>query len=215
MRSADSREAHIFVNIPTARRFTKVNAARMDEERAIQLCLKHRDPIGFEFLVNKYRREAFFHAFSLLGNNEDALDACQDAFARAFAAIPRLEALTQFYPWFYRILRNHCLNMLERRETSDRYRQSRTLEAGNSSPSPEAGPRATLEQAEGRWRVREALDRLRPEYREILTLKYLQDCSYERIARLLGIPRGTVMSRLYHARLALRETCAADPALNP
>jgi hypothetical protein len=54
----------------------------MDEQRAIQLCLKHRDPIGFEFLVRKYRREAFVHARALLGNEQDALDACQDAFLK-------------------------------------------------------------------------------------------------------------------------------------
>ena len=45
----------------------------MDEQRAIQLCVTHRDPVGFEFLVQKYRREAFFHAFALLGNQQDAL----------------------------------------------------------------------------------------------------------------------------------------------
>jgi DNA-directed RNA polymerase specialized sigma24 family protein len=62
----------------------------MDEQRAIQLCVKHRDPVGFEFLVQKYRREAFFHAFALMGNQEDALDACQDSFAKAFTTIPGL-----------------------------------------------------------------------------------------------------------------------------
>jgi RNA polymerase sigma-70 factor (ECF subfamily) len=175
----------------------------MDEQHAIQLCVKHRDPVGFEFLVEKYRREAFGHAFALLGNQEDALDACQDSFARAFAAIPSLRDLPQFYPWFYCILRNRCLNQLARRQTSDRYREAQqhaTVQASN-----DVTPGHLLEQQEEQQRVQRVLKALKPEHREILVMKYVQEHPYDEIAALLGIPRGTVMSRLYHARLALRE----------
>lgn len=175
----------------------------MDEQRAIQLCVKHRDPVGFGFLVQKYRREAFAHAFALLGNQDDALDACQDSFARAFSSIPRLQELPQFYPWFYRILRNRCLNLIARRQTSDRYREAQRQEADETLEA--ATPGHVLEQREEREQVQRALALLKPEHREILAMKYVQDLRYEEIAGLLGIPRGTVMSRLYHARLALRE----------
>lgn len=175
----------------------------MDEQQAIQLCVKHRDPVGFEFLVEKYRREAFGHAFALLGNQEDALDACQDSFARAFAAIPGLRDLPQFYPWFYCILRNRCLNQLARRQTSDRYREAQQHETTQAMDA--VTPDNLLEQLEDQQRVQRALEALKPEHREILLLKYVQEHRYEEIAALLGIPRGTVMSRLYHARLALRE----------
>lgn len=175
----------------------------MDEQRAIQLCVKHRDPVGFEFLVQQYRREAFGHAFALLGNQDDALDACQDSFARAFASIPRMQELPQFYPWFYRILRNRCLNLIARRRTSDRYREAQRQEADEALEA--ATPGNLLEQREDRERVQQALDGLKPEHREILVMKYVQEHRYEEIAGILGIPRGTVMSRLYHARLALRE----------
>jgi RNA polymerase sigma-70 factor, ECF subfamily len=175
----------------------------MDEQRAIQLCVKHRDPVGFEFLVQKYRREAFSHAFALLGNQEDALDACQDSFARAFSAIPRLRELPQFYPWFYCILRNRCLNLLSRRQTSDRYRDSEQHDASRAVDAE--NPESLLEQREEQQRVRRALESVKPEHREILVMKYMQEHRYEEIAAILGIPRGTVMSRLYHARTALRE----------
>ena len=175
----------------------------MDEQRAIQLCVKHRDPVGFEFLVQKYRREAFFHALALLGNQDDALDACQDSFAKAFAAIPRLRELPQFYPWFYCILRNRCLNVLARRQTSDRYRQAEQHEAASAANNEHPGQ--LLESREERERVQQAMESLTPEHREILVMKYMQEHRYEEIAALLGIPRGTVMSRLYHARTALRE----------
>jgi RNA polymerase sigma-70 factor, ECF subfamily len=174
----------------------------MDEQHAIRLCVMHKDPAGFEFLVQKYRREAFFHARALLGNQEDALDACQDSFAKAFTAIPGLRELPQFYPWFYRILRNRCLNLLARRKTSDRYREAQEQDAtlGTSAMTP----RHDLEQQEDRQQVQRAMESLEPEHREILILKYVQEKRYEEIAGMLGIPRGTVMSRLYHARLALR-----------
>ena len=175
----------------------------MDEQRAIQLCVKHRDPVGFEFLVQKYRREAFFHAFALLGNQEDALDACQDSFAKAFAAIPRLPKLPQFYPWFYCILRHRCFNLLARRRTSDRYREAQEHDAAVAVDA--VTPASLLVQREEQQRVRRALDSLKPEHREILVLKYFQEHHYDEIAILLGIPRGTVMSRLYHARTALRQ----------
>lgn len=112
----------------------------MDEQRAIELCVKHRDPVGFEFLVQKYRRETYRHAFALLGNTEDALDVCQESFAKAFSTIPRLRELREFYLWFYCILRNRCFNLIARRQTFKRYR---AVEQQNSG---EATDTATLAQ---------------------------------------------------------------------
>jgi RNA polymerase sigma-70 factor (ECF subfamily) len=175
----------------------------MTEERAIELCVKHRDPAGFEFLVQKYRREAFMHAYGILGNQEDALDACQDAFARAFVAIPALPELPAFYPWLYSILRNRCLNLLARKEVSDRFRER---EEGDPAFGIDPNdPASLVQRGEDRESVRIALEGLEAGHREILTLKYILGHPYEQIAGLLDIPRGTVMSRLYHARLAFRK----------
>jgi len=182
----------------------------MDEKRAIQLCLKYRDPAGFEYLVKQYRREAFQHAYALLGNTEDAADACQDSFLKAFAALPQLGQLTGFYPWFYRILRNSCLNMLGRRHTISSYRHTK-IERGPAEDAWEmVDPRELMERKEEAREVWEVLKRLKPEFREILSMKYMQGLSYEEISALLNIPRGTVMSRLYLARKSFREAMLAD-----
>lgn len=173
----------------------------MTEARAITLCLRHRDPAGFEFLVRQYRREAFLHAAALLGNAPEAEDACQECFLKAYRAMPGLTALDRFYPWFYRILRNHCLNVLDRRRTRDRHTQTA---ADQCSPAPPARAYAGLVAEETRQTTMEALQRLEPGDREILAMKYFQDLHYAEIATRLGIPRGTVMSRLYHARRAFR-----------
>jgi RNA polymerase sigma-70 factor, ECF subfamily len=175
----------------------------MDERSAIHLCLKHRDPVGFDFLARKYRREAYVHAAALLDNEQDALDACQDAFARAFRAMPQLSSLEQFYPWFYCILRNRCFNLIARRQTTERYREVAQQDAESAGET--SSPSQSLEQQEEREQIRAALTLLSPEHREVLAMKYWEERTYEQIAGLLGIPRGTVMSRLFHARIALRD----------
>jgi RNA polymerase sigma-70 factor (ECF subfamily) len=171
----------------------------MNEKRAIELCVHNQDPLGFEYLVKKYRKEALYHAVSMMGNYEDAADACQESFSRAFSAIPRLDRLNFFYPWFYRILRNCCLNMLSRKKT-----------AGESNWIEEtvlcfhANPQSDLEKDEDKRKIWQIIQQLKPEFREILMLKYAGEKNYQEISIILGIPRGTVMSRLYHARMAFK-----------
>jgi RNA polymerase sigma factor (sigma-70 family) len=119
----------------------------MTEEKAIHLCLKHHDPSGFEFLVRQFRREAFYHAQAWLPNESDAADAVQESFAAAFAAMPRLTQLDRFYPWFYRILRNRCLNFLARERVRNRYREEQLQVAGEGDSKvelDESGSRSRL-----------------------------------------------------------------------
>ena len=174
----------------------------MDEPSAIRLCLRHGDPAGFEYLADRYRRDAYRHALLLLGNPEDAADICQEAFSRAFVAIRKLARLERFYPWFYQILRNCGLNLLARRKTTSQYRRHHR---GETAPAAEPLPSFLLEQAEDKRRVWQVLQSLKPSFREILIMKYVDDASYQVISQNLDIPRGTVMSRLYHARGAFRD----------
>lgn len=182
--------------------FIEERYLRMNESQAIEMCLSTRDPIGFEYLVDQYKREAYYHALSFTNNREDAADACQDAFRKAFAAMPRLKSLDHFYPWFYRILKNHCINMSARKKTATNYRQAnidaKDLQPQSVSPSDELLANERLDS------VRTVIETLKPEFKEILTLKYFGEKSYDEISELLEIPRGTVMSRLYHARSAFR-----------
>ena len=172
------------------------------KKRAIELCVCHQDPLGFEFLVKKYRKEALYHAVSMMGNYEDAADACQESFSRAFSAIPLLNQLDFFYPWFYRILRNCCLNMLSRKKTAGGSGKNNWEEV--TDICIQANPETKLEKEEDKRKIWETIQQLKPGFREILMLKYAGDNNYEEISKILGIPRGTVMSRLYHARMAFK-----------
>jgi RNA polymerase sigma-70 factor, ECF subfamily len=145
----------------------------MDEQTAIDLCLRHRDPAGFEQLVRMFRREAYMHAIAFLGNEQDAADACQDSFARAFAAMPKLQTLQKFYPWFYTILRNCCLNQIARRKTAAEY-QARTQQEEAEQSSGELSPALLLERNEEQQAVWQTLAALEANDREILALKHIQ-----------------------------------------
>jgi len=175
----------------------------MNEEQAITLCLQHRDPIGFEYLVNRYRREAYFHALAFMKNREEAADACQESFSRAYSSMPGLQRLDRFYPWFYTILKHCCLNMLRKNRTAERHaEESRDFGFDDVFRT---SPDQNLETSQEKERVHRCLSHLKFEFREILMLKYAEDMDYQGIAELLNIPRGTVMSRLYHARKAFHQ----------
>ena len=169
----------------------------MNEASAIRLCLASGDPRGFEFLVKQYGREAYFHALGFVGDSSTAEDMCQESFAKAYANIPRLKTLGAFYPWFYIILRNTCFNHL--RSLKPQAPDHELLDFSTD-------PISLVQGGDEREIVWETLGCLKPEFREILIFKHLQDKSYADISNILQIPRGTVMSRLYHARKAFRIT---------
>jgi len=154
-------------------------------------------------LVRAYMQPAYYSALALVGSHDDALDLSQQAFIRAWGAIRRFERGRSFFTWYYRILRNLCMNRLR-----DRAAQAmpfshcvQVQEAASTADDPSV----CTERSMLRERVRSALDRLRPEEREIVVLRDLEGYSYAEIAELLECPQGTVMSRLYYARKHLKD----------
>ena len=167
----------------------------MNDIDAIKKCQMGKTE-SFSFLIKKYQKEAYSHAITILGNPDDALDAVQDAFLDAFRALEKFNITKRFYPWLYTILRNRCYKILasRNRETTIETDQLQIL----------ASPKEKTFRLEVSL-VEQALVELSPQDREILTLKHLDGLSYDELARRLDIPVGTVMSRLYYARLRFRE----------
>ncbi len=149
--------------------------------------------------------DAYLIALGFARNSDDARDLSQDAFVRAYQARAQFDEGRPFYPWFYRILRNRCLNFVsrEKKKTESLYYAD--------SPDRErfaSGGISALEHLEKDERARllhAAIDRLSFDHKEIIMMKNFKGCTYEEIADALNIPIGTVMSRLYYARKMLRD----------
>jgi len=165
------------------------------------------DTEAFGTLVEKYMRRAYYIALGMSGSHEDALDLSQEAFVRAFRARKSLDPERPFYAWLYQIVRRLCFNNTrDRRTRTERLREARPWLVDRSVARHSGlDPARALEREEARARVRRGIELLPERLREVLVLKEFEGLRYREIADLVGIPIGTVMSRLYTARRKLAE----------
>jgi len=157
-------------------------------------------------LVEKYKKRAFYIALGMVGNKDEAYDISQDAFIRVFKSAEKFNQEQRFFPWFYSIITNLCRDCLLRRRT----KESREVDIDDNEYLlvADSNPEAQVIRDEEAKNVRSALMKLDFEDREIIMLKHFKDHSYDEIAHLLKIPKGTVMSRLYYARKKLAKELA-------
>jgi len=173
------------------------------ERELIRKC-KAGDARFYEPLVRAYEPAGLRLAVAMMGNTEDARDALQDAFVKAYEALHRFDLRRPFGPWFFQILRNQCRDMLRSRQA--RFKVEALDERLELRPADaERGPERTRQRSAAREMLWQALEHIGEEHREILVLKELQGFRYTEIAQILDIPEGTVASRLYHARRALKD----------
>ena len=161
------------------------------------------EPRFYEPLVRTYEPVARRIALGMLGDVDAAHDAVQQAFIKTYDALPRFDLGRRFRPWFFQILRNVCRDELRRRKAGFEVQRIDTVLAqrlpGDEDPERDHRRQRAHELL---W---EGLGRISVDHREVLVLKELEGLSYEEIAEAAGIPEGTVASRLFHARRALRE----------
>lgn len=155
-------------------------------------------------IVKLYMKRAYFSALSIVGSHDDALDLSQEAFIRAYRSIKMFDTGKKFYTWYYKILRNLCLNHL-RNKSNRATNFSEILEDIENINDDNQNTEKMVEKNETKKIVWEAIWKLTPEDREIITAKDILNTSYEDIAELLQVPIGTVMSRIYYARKRLRK----------
>ena len=175
----------------------------------------HRERIvWFEQIVIHHQRRAFLAALGFLGNPEDAREASQEAFARAYRALHSYDVTRPFYPWYHRILRNLCFDRIAKRKRTPI--PTEHVDRVTASPTSLLGrtPEASAITVDRQLRVQRAIDRLSVDHREIIYMRHYQDLSYEEMADALDVAIGTVMSRLYRARRALREILIAEESVD-
>jgi RNA polymerase sigma-70 factor (ECF subfamily) len=163
------------------------------------------DAEAFGRLVERHMRRAYYAALALVGSREDALDISQEAFARAFRARARLDPDRPFYAWLYQILRRLCFNFHRDRATRSRAMAAAAWLADAPVASADEDPARAFERDELRRRLEAAIDALPAREREAFVLKEFEGLKYREIAELVGVPLGTVMSRLYSARHRLAD----------
>ena len=178
-----------------------------DEAILIERC-RAGDLAAFEPLVEKYRQRVYRLAYNVLRDPDEAWDVAQDAFIRAFKALPSFRGDSAFYTWLFRIVMNVARDRARQHaargrafgtERVDEKDWDRVLVDQATSPDAHAT------QVEERDRIARALATLSEPHRAIIMLSDLEGLSYREIAEVLNIPMGTVMSRLHNARRRLRD----------
>lgn len=182
----------------------------MTDEKAVICAARAGDRAAFGALVNAYQRRAYAACYSMVGNREDALELAQESFVRAFRAMPHFDPAMPFYPWFYRILHNICLNHLRKRKRRGESSLDAMMGSGFDMPAQGDGPASAAALGDVQERIHRAMAKIPPEQAEILRLRHLLELSYAEIAQWLKIPMGTVMSRLHAARQRLRHELEKD-----
>lgn len=175
------------------------------------------DQEAFRLLVERYQGRLHSLAMRVLGDPEQARDAVQDAFLKAYTNLSRFEGRSSFYTWLYRLAMNLCLD-LRRRDHAARHVDTPELGDLERIATPDArpveqqvwrdhedAPDEAVSRAELRERVAQAIASLPEASRETLILREVEGLSYTEIAEALDIPRGTVMSRLHYARRRVQE----------
>jgi len=163
----------------------------------VQRCLAG-DAEAFEPIVRAYQAPLFNVALRMLGAPEDARDATQTAFIRAYEHLDSYDRGRKFFTWIYRILMNECLNVLRTRRPSEPVPDDMTGES----------PRGRLDPVDAEKRrkaIQSAILALPVDYRQVIVLRHFAELSYEEIAATIGIPVKTVKSRLFSARQRLGE----------
>jgi RNA polymerase sigma-70 factor (ECF subfamily) len=171
------------------------------------------NPDAFARLVALHERTVFNLALRLTGDPEEARDVSQDVFLQVYRKLPRFEGRSSLKTWIYRIVVNQCHNRQRwwRRRRKDRSRPLEELTAAEEARLNEAGkavpgPHEELERREAHRRVEVALGEVSFEHRAILLLREVEGLSVQQVAESLGLPEGTVKSRLSRAREALRQS---------
>jgi RNA polymerase sigma-70 factor (ECF subfamily) len=156
------------------------------------------DPQAFAALVEQYEKPVYNVALRMLRNPEDARDIAQSVFMKAYQNLANYDPQYKFYSWIYRMAINESLNIL-------RVRDRNAGPVDEHLPADDAGPSDLLADDQQRDVVLEAVERLKPEHRAVIVLRYFVDRNYEDIGEILGIDAKTVKSRLYTARQLLKE----------
>ncbi len=174
-------------------RLAMVKEKALSESEAIKRVQKG-DKEAYQVIVERYMKRAYYIVLGFVRNSQDALDLSQESFIKAFRKIKHFNPERPFFPWFYKLLKNICLDHIKRK--------SRAQEIPLDEVRVFKEEKEDEEMKEILWK---GIESLPFEQKEVIILRYFQQLSYQEIAETTAKPVGTVMSSLYYAKKRLKE----------
>lgn len=168
------------------------------------------DTSAFDQLVTRYRGKVYALAVNMVRSEADAWDLSQEAFIKAWKALPRFKGEARFYTWLYRITHNVCYDFLRKsrrrqgEEFDDRVHGERIAAHSPTAPGEVQRPDLAASHHELGAEITAAIDQLSSDHQAVVLLREVEGLSYEEIAEVTGTSKGTVMSRLFYARKKLQ-----------
>ena len=169
------------------------------------------DTRAFDLLVTRYRGRIYAMTYHLVQNETEAWDLAQEAFIKAWRALPNFKLDAAFYTWLYRIAHNVTYDWLRKKkiqgdgEFDDERTEHRAMPGSRTAPQGFDAPDRAIKRQELGQRINEAIARLSSDHRQAIVLREIEGLSYEEIAEVMKCSLGTVMSRLFYARKKLQE----------
>ncbi len=213
-KDADSR-AQLNAALGTASTGHALDAPETDDMELVRRA-QQGDRAAFRRLFDLYHRRVYQMAVAMLRSPQDAHDVVQEAFVRVHRHLPDFQGNSSFYTWLYRISMNLVYDQLRRRKTQ------RTVDFDETYAKAEEGtdqthltpvvdgadPGRTAARKELAAELQAALDTLPEHHRQVILLREVEGLSYEEIAKIMNVPKGTIMSRLFHARRKMQRALA-------
>ncbi|MFH1288479.1 MAG: sigma-70 family RNA polymerase sigma factor [bacterium] len=166
----------------------------------VKRCLNGNND-AFVELVNKYKLQIYNLAYRLLGNREEAKDAAQEAFFRAYRSLNKYKIAYSFFTWIYTISINVCRNRLK----DYKKMQLIPLESHSELENDDLTAEEILQKKRNDAIVQRIINQLPKKYKVVVVLKYIRGLRYNEIANIVNLPLGTVKIQIHRARKALRE----------
>ena len=175
------------------------NPQAITDEELVRACVEG-DRSAFDLLVTRHQRQVYRLCYRLVGNHEDAAELSQDAFVRAYRALPKFERTAAFTTWLHRITVNVCLNRLALKTPKHEQLETR----GPWRADTERADAAVIREERAK-QVRRAIARLPPRQRATLILRAYHNLTHEEIARILGSSVGAAKANFFHALANLKK----------
>lgn len=208
------RPGRRFVNSPSTEASNReARRQEADEDREFIALAQKGDQAAFRRLVERHQRRAFAIAMGLVRDENDAREIVQEAFLRVYRGINSFQGGSSFFTWLYRIVTNLAIDLMRKpgrrdAELLDNQSVDEDADFPLVSRIDGADPLDVMRRREIAQRIQIALDALPPYHRGVILMREVEGMSYEEMAQAMGVSKGTIMSRLFHARQKLQRALA-------